>query len=217
MDLLEGLFVFCFVFGLATSVISFAVGSLGGDGGHGGGHDAAVADGGHGDGGHGDFGQGDGGHGGGHAGHGGGQDGSGGVSPLNFQTATAFLTFFGGVGYLLYGAGGAVPALALVGATVGGLAGGAVVFAFLARVLVAGQRFVAPESSRLDGTVAQVSRAIGAQGTGEVVFSRDGARRSEGARSATGEAIGAGTEVVIVRYERGIAFVEPWASYAGES
>ena len=192
MDLLEGLFVFCFVFGLATSAISFAVGSLGGE---------AGLD--------------DGGAAGGEGGEGG--DATQGVSPLNFQTATAFLTFFGGIGYLLSETVGAGPALALIGATGGGLTGGAVIFLFLARVLVAGQRFVSPEASRLDGTVATVSRAIRPGGTGEIIFSRDGARRSEGARSATGEAIPVGTEVVVVRYEGGIAFVEPWASYAGEA
>ena len=201
MDLLEGLFVFCFVFGLATSAISFAVGSLGGGAGHdggvgdGGGHDPSAA-------------SGDGGH---------GHDARDGVSPLNLQTLTAFVTFFGGVGYLLTETAGVGPALALIGATAGGLAGGAVIFLFLARILVAGQRFVAPEGSRLDGTVATVSLAIRPGRTGEIIFSRDGARRSEGARSATGEAIPAGTEVVVVRYERGIAFVEPWASYAGEA
>ena len=205
MDLLEGLFVFCFVFGLATSAISFAVGSLGGDAGHDGGHDG----GGHDLGGH---------DGAAHAaavGHD--LDPSDGVSPLNFQTLTAFLTFFGGVGYVLTEAAGLGPALALVGATLGGLAGGAVIFLFLARVLVAGQRFLSPASSRLDGTVARVSLAIQPGGTGEIIFDRDGARRSEGARSATGAAIPVGTEVVVVRYERGIAFVEPWASYVGEA
>ena len=219
MDLLEGLFVFCFVFGLATSAISFAVGSLGGDAGHDGGDHVL---GGHDYGGH-DYGghdarvghaapnahapDGDGGH---------GHDATPSVSPLNFQTATAFLTFFGGVGYVLSETVGIGPALALIGATLGGLAGGAIIFLFLARVLVAGQRFVSPDSSRLDGTVATVSLAIRPAGTGEIMFSRDGARRSEGARSATGEAIPVGTEVVVVRYEGGIAFVEPWASYAGE-
>ena len=195
MDLLEGLFVFCLVFGLATSAISFAVGSLGGDAGHdGGGPDAGDA-----------------------GGDGHGHDASDGPSPLNLQTVTAFLTFFGGVGYLLTATAGVGPGLALVGATAGGLAGGLIIFLFLARVLVAGQRFVSPDSSRLDGTVATVSMAIRPGGTGEIVFSRDGARRSEGARSATGEGIPAGTEVVVVRYERGLAYVEPWASFAGEA
>src|SRR3712207_7882578 len=40
------------------------------------------------------------------------------------------------------------------------LVGGAIIFLFLARVLVVGQRFVSPDTSRLDGTVARVSRPI---------------------------------------------------------
>ena len=200
MDTLEAVFVFCFVFGLATSVLSFSIGALhGADGPLGGGHGHAG---------------GDVSHGAGHAGDG--ADRTDGVSPLNPQTITAFLTFFGGIGYLLYESTGAAPALALVGATMAGLVGGAIIFLFLTRVLLASQRFVSPSGSRLDGTVAHVSAAIRPDGTGEIVFDRDGTRRSEGAKSATGEAIPIGAEVVIVRYERGLAFVEPWASYAGE-
>ena len=128
----------------------------------------------------------------------------------------AFLAFFGGSGWVLYSSAGLAPAVALIAATVIGVAGGAVVFLFLVKVLLASQRFMDPASSRMEGTVARVSMAIRADGTGEIVFSRDGARRSEGARSATGAPIEAGTEVVVVRYERGLAYVEPWASYAGE-
>ena len=52
--------------------------------------------------------------------------------------------------------------------------------------------------------------------TGEIVYLREGSRHSEGALSATGDPIDEGTEVVIVRYERGLAYVEPWSSYAEE-
>jgi hypothetical protein len=214
MDPLEAVFVFCFVFGAAMSVISLALGAVhSGDGGHLGGGD----------------------HGGSHlggsehaalhlsGGEGAAHAGSAGhgadvqVSPLNLQTITAFMAFFGGSGWVLYSSAGLGAALALIVATVIGLAGGAAVFFFLVKVLLAGQRFMDPADSRMEGTVAQVTRAIRADGTGEIGFSRDGSRRSEGARSATGLPIEVGTEVVIVRYERGLAYVEPWASYAGES
>jgi len=68
----------------------------------------------------------------------------------------------------------------------------------------------------MEGTVAHVTIPIQNGHVGEIVFSREGVRRSEGARSATGAPIERGTEVVIVRYEGGLAYVEPWASYAGE-
>ncbi|MCC7367082.1 MAG: hypothetical protein IT306_01595 [Chloroflexi bacterium] len=201
MDPLETVFVFCFVFGVAMSVISLAFGVF---------HGGALGDGNHGGLHLGDAG---GGHDAGGAGQGGnGQD----VSPLNLQTITAFLAFFGGSGWVLYGSAGLGAALALIVATVVGFGGGAVVFLFLVKVLLAGQRFMDPAESRMEGTVAQVTMAIHAGGTGEIGFSRDGARRSEGARSVDGQPIEVGTEVVIVRYERGLAYVEPWASYAGE-
>jgi hypothetical protein len=69
----------------------------------------------------------------------------------------------------------------------------------------------------MEGTVARVTIPIQDGRVGEIVFTREGARRSEGARSATGEPIARGTEVVIVRYDAGLAYVEPWATYAGES
>jgi hypothetical protein len=209
MDPLEAVFVFCFVFGAAMSVISLAFGALhGGDGGH----------------------VGSGEHGGVHLGSGEGVEhlaavGHGAaanapdpqVSPLNLQTITAFMAFFGGSGWVLYSSAGLGAALSLIVATVVGFGGGAVVFYFLVKVLLAGQRFMDPATSRMEGTVANVTMAIRADGTGEIGFSRDGSRRSEGARSATGQPIAVGTEVVIVRYERGLAYVEPWASYAGEN
>jgi hypothetical protein len=218
MDPLAAVFVFCFVFGVATSLLSLALGALqggGADGGHALGSDHGGVHVG-----------GEGAHGVSHAGGAAGGeglhhvdvgDGQGGqVSPFNLQTITTFLAFFGGSGWILYSSAGLGPALALIVATIIGVVGGAVVFLFLVKVLIASQRFMDPASSRMEGTVARVSMAIGADGTGEIVFSREGARRSEGARSANGVPIAAGTEVVVVRYERGLAYVEPWASYVGE-
>jgi hypothetical protein len=221
VDPLEAVFVFCFVFGLATSVLSFLMGTLHGIdgnhallGGHGGPTGADV--GGHLGGGttsahggalaHGDA----------AAHHAAADAPSTQISPFNLQTITVFLTFFGGVGWVLYDWLGLAPALALIAGVVAGVAGGAVVFWFLVKVLLAGQRFMDPASSQMEGVVGSVTHTIGTTGTGEIVFSRDGSRHSAGARSATGLAIPVGTEVVIVRYEQGLAYVEPWSSFAGE-
>jgi hypothetical protein len=221
VDPLEAVFVFCFVFGVATSIVSFLLGSLHGIDGHHalpGGHSAPAGP---------DVG--------GHLGHGASAGGHGGdmthgdaaaahgadprlaqISPFNLQTITVFLTFFGGVGWVLYDWLGFAPAIALVAGVVAGLAGGAVVFWFLVKVLLAGQRFMDPASSQMEGIVGSVTYTIGPTGTGEIAFSRDGSRHSAGARSATGLAIPIGTEVVVVRYEKGLAYVEPWSSFAGE-
>lgn len=232
MDPLEAVFVFCFVFGVATSVLSLVLGSLhGGDSGH-------ALPSGHGVGVHG----GHPGHLGGHLGHlehtplthgqpsghlahGAGGAAHGGeiesaslqISPFNLQTVTTFLACFGGAGWVLYESVGVGPAIALIASVAAGLVGSAAVFWFLVRVLIAGQRFMDPATSQMEGTVGNVTRAIGATNTGEIVFIRDGARRSEGARSATGLPIPVGTEVVIVRYEHGLAHVEPWASFSEEN
>ena len=220
MDPLEAVFLFCFVFGLAMSGLSFVLGGLHLPGafhhaGHvGAGHARAglhVGHGGHGPAVHAVSHPATGGH------HG---PGKGGLqeapSPVNVNTATAFLAFFGGVGYVLYGTLGFGAALAVVVAVLAGLVGGAIVFFFLVRVLLAGQRFLDPAEFRLEGSLARVTLPIRPDRIGEIVYSKGGTRRSEGARSATGEALAAGTEVVIVRYEKGIAYVQPWESYAGE-
>jgi len=117
----------------------------------------------------------------------------------------------------MYESLGVAPAIALLIGAVAGLAGGATVFWFLAKVLLAGQTFLDPAGSRMEGMVGRVSQPIGPTTIGEIVYSRDGGRHSEGARSATGLPIPVGTEVVIVRYEQGIAHVEPWASFSQES
>ena len=212
MDPLEAVFLFCFVFGAAMSALSFLLGTLslpgfgsdGGDPGTGGDAPAGIEPVDVSDPGAGDSGP---------AEHPTRQA----PSPVNVNTATAFLAFFGGIGYILYGALGAAAALAMIGATVAGLVGGALIHLFLLKVLLKGQRFLDPADSRMESTVGQVTRPIRPDGIGEIMYSRDGSRRSEGARSATGEPIAQGTEVVIVRYEKGLAYVEPWASYARES
>jgi hypothetical protein len=53
-------------------------------------------------------------------------------------------------------------------------------------------------------------------GTGEIIYSQAGTRRSCGARAEDGSAIAKGTEVVVTRYERGIAYVRLWTEMAGE-
>jgi hypothetical protein len=58
-----------------------------------------------------------------------------------------------------------------------------------------------------------LSLPIRQQGTGEVIFSLGGVRRCAGARSDGGEAVEKGAEVVIERYEKGIAYVKRWEDF----
>ncbi len=53
-------------------------------------------------------------------------------------------------------------------------------------------------------------------GTGEMVFSQRGGGHTSGARSENGDAIERGTEVVITRYEKGIAYVRLWEEMKNE-
>jgi hypothetical protein len=100
----------------------------------------------------------------------------------------------------------------LLGAVAAGAVGWYLVARFLGLVL-AGEREMDPADYRLEGTVSQVTVGIPAGGTGEVVFSMAGARRSEAARAVGGTAIPRGSEVVITSYADGFATVQPWGEF----
>jgi hypothetical protein len=133
-----------------------------------------------------------------------------GPSPFSVSTVMAFLTWFGGVGFILRTYYEAWFLTALLVAVLAGLIGAALVFTFLARVLYASQRIMKPSDYRLPGTIARVTSAIRPEGTGEIVYSKGDTRQVSGARSVDGRPIPRDTEVVIMRYERGLAYVQPW-------
>lgn len=132
----------------------------------------------------------------------------GAMSALNVSTITAFVTWFGGAGYLLSSLGTLPAALILLAAAASGVVGASIVSYALVRVLLPGQTApMRPEDYRLEGTVARVSVPVGGGRTGEVIYTRHGKTCSEGARSEDGTELPRGTEVVILGYERGIAHV----------
>ena len=135
-------------------------------------------------------------------------------SPLNFGSIAAFLAWFGGVGFLLtaYSSLWFVWALGL--ALSSGLIGAAIVFWFLARVLGRHEQCLDPADYEMVGVLGHVSSSIRAGGTGEIIFSQEGTRRTCGARSEEGIAIRKGTEIVVTRYEDGIAYVRPWEEFS---
>lgn len=145
-------------------------------------------------------------------GHGAGHQQRGGrdASFFNFGTMTAFLAWFGGTGYLLTRFSGLLVWLAFTLATLSGLAGSAVVFWFLFKVLLAHEKDLNPADYEMVGVLGRVSSTIREGGIGEMIFSQEGARRAANARSETGKPIARGTEVVVTQYEGGIAFVRPW-------
>ena len=60
------------------------------------------------------------------------------------------------------------------------------------------------------GIFVKVSSPIRCNGVGEIIYLRDGARKILPARSDTGCAIARGDEVIVTRYEKGIAYVRIW-------
>jgi hypothetical protein len=72
------------------------------------------------------------------------------------------------------------------------------------------------EDFEMVGAVGSLSGGIRSGGTGEMIFLQEGTRRVTGARSENGAAIAKGAEVVVTRYEKGIAYVRPWNEFAEE-
>lgn len=139
-----------------------------------------------------------------------------GVSPFNFATLMAFLAWFGGAGFLLTRYSGLWVGFGLLVAIAFGLIGGGIVFVFLSKVLMRGDEDMDSADYEMAGVLGRVSSPIGKNGTGEIVYTQMGTRRVCGARSEDGSAIAKATEVVVTRYEKGIAYVRLWSDMAGE-
>jgi hypothetical protein len=139
-----------------------------------------------------------------------------GASPFNFVTLTAFLAWFGGTGYLLTRYSGLWVGFGLLASVTSGLVGAAVVFLFLSKVLISEDENMDPADYEMVGVLGRVSSSIRADGTGEIIYAQMGTRRVCGARSDDGSAIAKGTEVVVTRYEKGIAYVRLWSEMSGD-
>jgi membrane protein implicated in regulation of membrane protease activity len=131
----------------------------------------------------------------------------------NLPLWAAFATVFGATGYLLTRYTGVRLSVRIIIAAIVGA--GAV---FGAIVLIAKWAIPAarrdPEDPRymLQGHLARVLGAIGPADAGQIAYDVDGARYAARAVSVDGQAVPAGTEVVIERIEDGIAYVEPWSA-----
>lgn len=192
---MQNVFLVCFLVGLGLTAVSFLLGthSFGGHGVHAGhaGHGAHTGSGSH---------AADGGH----------------LPPhmhfgfLNTTTLTAFLTWFGGAGYLVtqYHVLGAALDFALAAGC--GVAGGAAVNYFLDHVLARGETEMRAEDYHLPGTAARVTSTIFAGHAGEITYALAGVTQTAAARSVSGGELPRNAEVVVLRYEGGTAWVETW-------
>lgn len=130
------------------------------------------------------------------------------TSMINAAAITAFLTWFGGGGLLLERLTPWSLPLVVTGASVIGVAGGTLINSVIGAL--ARRESIAASLSMI-GVIARTTVPIRAgDGTGEIVFTHAGTRRVAGARSDDGRAIAKGVEVVVTRYEKGIAYVTTW-------
>jgi membrane protein implicated in regulation of membrane protease activity len=132
------------------------------------------------------------------------------MSPFNFSTLMVFLAWFGGAGALLASQWHAGFFVALAGSTASGLFGASLVFMFITKVLLPHDASMSPRDYQLKGTVGTLTLGIRAGGTGEIAYVQGGTRKLCAARALDGGVIPNGTEVVVVRFDQGIAYVRCW-------
>lgn len=191
----ELFYLICFVVGFAFTALSFLSGTL---------HFHFHLP-------HGHF------HGMGHAGHGGGSaHGQGSFPVFNPMTIAVFLAWFGGAGYLLVHFRHVWAFAGLMIASLAGLIGAAIVFLFAARYLMAHDYAMDPADYEMTGVLGKISGPIRAGGTGEIIFEQEGARKACAARSEQQQELKRGEEVIVTRFEKGVAYVRRWSDMAGE-
>ncbi|HTU32265.1 MAG TPA: hypothetical protein VMF66_00520 [Candidatus Acidoferrum sp.] len=138
------------------------------------------------------------------------------VSFFNVSSLMAFLAWFGGTGYLLTRYSSLMVDAIFMFALLGGVLAASVVFLFLVKVLLAHETQLDPADFDRTGALGKVNVQIRCGGTGEIIFSQGGSRQTAGARSEDGQMIPKGTEVIITRCEKGIAYVRRYDEMTGE-
>ncbi len=151
-----------------------------------------------------------------HAGGGGGALAEPELPFFNFGTFTAFLAWFGGMGFLLSRHSHVAAWVALLLSVLAGLVGASFAFLMIAKILIKHDKALDPADYDMNGVLGRTTIPIRAGGTGEIVYVQGGTRRTSGARSEDGEAIPRGEEVVVTRYEKGIAYVRRWTEMFDE-
>ena len=130
------------------------------------------------------------------------------------MSIAVFLAWFGGTGYLLVHLRHVWAFAGLAFATLAGFAGAGMVFLFVAKFLMARDFTLDPADFDMIGMLGRVSGTIRDGGTGEIIFEQVGVRKCCAARSDSGEEIQRDEEVVVTRYEHGVAYVRRWNELA---
>lgn len=129
---------------------------------------------------------------------------------FNVSSLLAFITWFGGVGYIARNGFGLWWWVAVLVGLLGGLAGAAVISWFLINVLRKNSEELNPKDWDQVGMIGRVTSSIRSSGYGEIVYEQHGVRHVSAARAEGDAQIPRNTEVVILRVERGVAIVEPF-------
>jgi len=129
------------------------------------------------------------------------------------MTIMTFLAWFGGIGYLLTTHSRLVALAALGISAVAGILAASAVFRFMAKLVKATEAQMLDWDYRIEGVGGTVSAQIRENGVGEVTFEQNGVRKSLSARTEDPQSLAKGTEVVIARYDNGIAYVKRWEEF----
>jgi membrane protein implicated in regulation of membrane protease activity len=190
----ETFYLVCFVVGFAFTAISFVTGTL---------HLHLP--------GHGHF----------HLGHGAGHSGAathGAHGPtfgfFNPMTLAVFFAWFGGTGYLLVHLRHVWVLAGLAISTAAGLVGAGAVMVVATKYFLAHESSLDPLDYEMVGVLGKISGSIRRKGTGEIIFEQEGARKACAARSEVDEEMRVGEEVVVTRFEHGVAYVRRWSELA---
>lgn len=135
------------------------------------------------------------------------------TSYINLPIVGSFAVGFGVVGYLLvrYTTLATAPVL-VIAIAVGLAAAGGMVGLIAGWAVPSAAREVTDERYVLQGHFGRVTRAIPADGEGEISYEHDGAHHAVAARSLDGQAIAVSAEIVIERVEHAVAYVELWST-----
>jgi hypothetical protein len=130
---------------------------------------------------------------------------------FNVPSIAASAVAFGAVGYPLASRTGLSDLTTLVVAATCGLAATTGMVVLLARWALKGEHLESHDAEEIQGQFALVSAEITPEVQGEIAYEYCGKQVRAPARTLGNVSLPAGSEVVIDRIERGVAFVEAWA------
>ncbi len=133
---------------------------------------------------------------------------------FNPMSMAIFLAWFGGTGYLLVHLKHIWVLAGLMFSTAAGLVGAGLVVMIATKYFLANESSLDPMDFEMVGVLGTVSGTIRRRGTGEIIFEQEGARKACPARGEEDEEVRRGEEVVVTRFEDGVAYVRRWSELA---